>query len=77
MYEDLWPVVTMFFQCGRYWRRTIPPMGGRMIWEGLDPTFVWTLIHGVHGMRGKKARKRFEDIAVMETAALEVLNAIE
>lgn len=71
---DNWQSALVFLDLSTSWRRQVPPMGGRVIWEGLIQADIWSVIRDAHGIEGAEARDVYRDIRLMEGAALEALN---
>ena len=73
MFEENWPSVLVFLSCATQWRRTMPPMGGSLIYDGLIYSGIRDVIWA-HGHTGKTAREIFMDVQTMERAAIPELN---
>ena len=73
VWPENWPTVLVFLALQTQWRRDVPPMGGALIWQGLDYPATETVIR-LQGHRGRAAREIFSGIQIMEAAALKLLN---
>lgn len=73
VWEDNWPAVLVFLACQTQWRREFAGMSGVLVWHGLDYPGLRTVIWA-HGHRGQSARAIFEQVQVMEGAAMAILN---
>lgn len=64
--------VLVFLALQTQWRREIPAMSGKMLWQGLDYQAMESTIR----MMGlwKKAQEIFDGIRIMESTALPLLN---
>lgn len=67
--EENWESVMVFLGCATQWRRILPPMGGALIYEGLIYSGVSAVIDA-YGHAGKRASEIFQDVQIMEAAAL-------
>lgn len=73
VWEDNWPAVLAFLACQTQWRREFAGMSGVLVWQGLDYPALISVIR-LHGHRGQSALAIFEQVQVMEGAALAILN---
>lgn len=66
-------VVLLFLRCATQWRKIVPPMGGKVIYQGLDYPGIDIVIRR-SGYRGARADAVFADLQTMERAALDELS---
>lgn len=69
---DNWDSLMVFLSLTHQWRKIIPPMGGKVMWEGLRYDAVEVVIRMLG--HADKAKDIFADILVMEGEALRLLN---
>ena len=73
VWPENWDAVLAFLGLQTCWRRQYLDMAGQIVWEGLGWGDVTALLRETHPQRSER-RTLIEDLRVMETAALELLN---
>lgn len=73
MEPENWDAVRVFLACQTQWRKEFAGMEALLIWHGFDYPGI-SIVIGMHGHRGQKAQAIFNDLQVMEQAALPILN---